>query len=74
MGLLFVQHIPQTLNWIGIWEIWRLSQHLKPFQNHFCFVTGHVIQLKEATAIGEYCFHARMDMVLQQCLGTKFRH
>ena len=30
---------------------------LKPFLNHFCFVAGRIILLKDATAIKEYNFH-----------------
>ena len=71
---LFVQHIPQMLSWIDIWGIWRPIQHpklvvmlLKPFQYQFCFVARHIILLKEATAIREYCFHERVHMVRVTC-------
>lgn len=54
---LFVLHIPQI----------RPGQHLKlvvvllgSFLNHFCFVEGSIILLKEAKAIREYCFNERM--------------
>lgn len=36
---------------------------LKPFLNRFWFVVGCIIRLKEATAIMEYLFHERMDVV-----------
>ena len=65
----FVQHISQMLDWTEIWGIWRPIQHLKlvvlllkPFLNH-CFVAGHIILLKEVTAIREYGFHERVYMV-----------
>lgn len=49
------------LNLTEIDRIWRSSKHLKhvlfkPFLNLYCFVAGHIILLKEATAIREYCF------------------
>ncbi|KAK3563582.1 hypothetical protein QTP86_030933 [Hemibagrus guttatus] len=54
------EHIPQMLDWIEIWGIWRPSQLLKlvvvvikPFLNHFCFVARRIILLKEDTAIRE---------------------
>lgn len=44
---LFVQHIPQVLDWFEICGIWRPNQHLelivvllKSFLNHFYFVAG----------------------------------
>ena len=68
--VLFVQDIPQMLDWIEISGIRRPSQHLKlvavllkPFLNHFCFIARHIMLLKEATAIREYCFHERVYMV-----------
>ena len=55
---MLVQHIPQMLNRIEIWRIWRPGQHrehfimfLKPFPNDVCSVAGRIILLKEATAI-----------------------
>ena len=51
---LFVQQIPQLLDWTETWGIWRPGQHLelvvfiKP--NHICSVAA------EATAIRDYCF------------------
>jgi len=41
----------------------KLVVLLKPFLNHFCFVAGCIILLKEATATREYRFHERMYMV-----------
>lgn len=52
----------KMLDWIEIWFILKPSQYFKlvvvPLRlllNHFCFVAGHLILLKEATAIREYC-------------------
>lgn len=39
-----------------------ILQHL-PFVHHFCFVAGHVILLKDATALREYHFHEMVYMV-----------
>ena len=65
-----MQHIPQMLDWIEIWGIWRPNQHLelvvlflKPFLNHFCSVEGRIILLKEAIAIREYRLHEGVCMV-----------
>lgn len=35
---------------------------LKPLMNHFGFVAGHIIILKETPAVREYCFHERVCM------------
>ncbi|XP_053093745.1 carcinoembryonic antigen-related cell adhesion molecule 1 isoform X2 [Pangasianodon hypophthalmus] len=67
---LFVQHIPQMIDWIEIWGIWRPSQHLEllvmflePFLNNLCSMAGRIILLKEATAIREYCCHEGVYLV-----------
>lgn len=71
---LFVQHIPQVLDWFEICGIWRPNQHLelivvllKSFLNHFGFVAEHIILLKEDITIREYHFQDEHD--LQQYLG-----
>lgn len=39
------------------------DQHLEPFMNNICSVTGCIILLKEDTAIREYHWHEGMYLV-----------
>lgn len=59
-----VQHIPQMLNQIEIWAIWRTRQHLqllamflKQILNNICSVARCIILLKEAVVFRKtHCY------------------
>lgn len=42
---------------------WLVVVFHKPFRNHVCNVAGLILLLKEATAVGEYCFYERVYSV-----------
>jgi len=58
---LFVQHIPQMLNWIVICGIWRPGQHLELYNVSQAIpeqcVAECIILLEEATFTREHCCH-----------------